>query len=110
MEFKQIEEILLREEGIAEFNRSLTNLKENGISGKATTKGITINYNGKKYTIPTDCSNIPPELKKFEKDIITAFKGKTHGAIDRVSNSAGNYYKTPEPYKVGHRAQFLLKK
>lgn len=112
MNFAELTNMFLNgilEEDTAEFNMSLKNLKSNGIYGRATSKGIVINYNNKKYNISTDCSDIPDELKKFEKDIKIAFQGKTHGSVERVRNETGAYH-TPDPYKVGHRAQFLLKK
>ena len=113
MNFKDMTKMFLGEimlEDAAEFTRSLNNLKENGVIGKAGPKGITISYNKKRYVIPTDCSEIPDELKEFEKDIKVVFKGKTHGAMDRMYNPGERPYHEPDPYKVGHRAQYLLKR
>lgn len=75
-------------EGYEEFKDALARLKAEGITGKATSDGYVINYQGKQYHVNKNfVGRCPTNLLKFKDDIRTCFGGKTHGGIS--DRSAG---------------------
>ena len=63
------------------WKNSLAMLNANGIRGKATASKIEIWYKGKRFDISKDFSDLPSELLKFKKDIVTVFGGRSFGGV-----------------------------
>ena len=78
-------------EGVEEFKDALFRLKAEGITGKATTDGYLINYQGQKYHINKNfVGRFPSKILEYKEDIKTCFGGKTHGGVsDSKPSSRG---------------------